>query len=181
MTKRKTRVPMVARLCDRFDRRIVDQRPKTIIRLRVNRGDHYSARTSREQHFVDIADQAIGLGVVDRGAVSEVRVLVGRTDHDPTVVTPHQVGPDDDTGVVVLETLCGVDTSDLVEPSGVCGPQGRRRSSADGAISLEVPRTRPSAYLHIAHERAARPRVTPRPAVAGCNAPAVLIRDPRRQ
>src|SRR5450631_24377 len=114
--------PELERLCSHFDEPVAEQLPKTIICLPVNRVNRHSAHTSCEQHFVDIADQSIGLGIVDPVAVSEVRVLVRRADHDPSAVTPHQIGPNDDAGVVVLETLGRVDTSDLVEPGWVRGP-----------------------------------------------------------
>ena len=59
-----------------------------------------------------------------RIAALQLRVLVELRPHDPLVRAPHQVRPDDDAAVVVLETLSGVDAADLIEAGGSMAQYG---------------------------------------------------------
>jgi len=120
-----------------------------VVCLGVSGEDGDAAHSARQEDLVDVADEAVEVGVAHRGAVPEVGVLVRGPDGDPPAIAPHEVRAEDHAGVVVLEALGRVHTADLAEASGVGGPQRCRRRTPDGAVSLEVPRLGPLADADI--------------------------------
>lgn len=73
-----------------------------------------------EQDAVDVQGVA---QVLLRGQPSELFVAAFFGVGGPAAVGPGEVGADDDSGVVVLEALGGVDAADLLVAAGVAGPE----------------------------------------------------------
>lgn len=56
---------------------------------------------------------------------------------DPAVLSPHEVGAEDDSGVVILESMGGVDAADLPETGPVSCPEARRGIPLTSFSALE--------------------------------------------
>src|SRR5581483_2992676 len=128
-----------------------------------DRADHAAG----EQDLVDVADVPVALESGDR-PLAEIRVLVGLANGNHAAVAGDQVRTDDDTGPVIFEALCGIDTADLAEPAVHRRPQRAWRSLANGPVAIHIPRPRPVANPHVVHEPSVRVRLlTPWPAKSG--------------
>src|SRR5699024_10260221 len=101
-----------------------------------------------EQHLVDVAHEPVEVAVAHLGG-AQLRVLTGLSHTAPAVPAPHQVGTDDHAGMVVLEALCGVDATHLVESRGVRGPQGGWRGATHRPVAAQVPRSAPAVDLYV--------------------------------
>src|SRR4029450_3527542 len=91
--------------------------------LRIHRVDSTAKEASGEQDLVGVLGELCEvLRPLDNGVAACGGVSF------PVVSAPDEIGAKDDTAVVVLEPLGGVDASDLVDPAGIGRPKGSRWS-----------------------------------------------------
>ena len=90
-----------------------DEGSEEVVGWGVSRVDADSLHSARKKDLVHVLHEPTELGIRQCRGTTQSWILIGLADEAPRAVPPHQVGPDDDAGEVVLEALGGVDAAHL--------------------------------------------------------------------